>query len=180
MQSGFGANKPIIGERDIIRHRNIRRRNAELSPDQLHLNLHLGQVSSRLDRRLEIAHRVSGENGAVLDAGWEGRPVSEDGAGGGDEVLAVAESDKGPPRLEVVKAVVEDREGGFETVWLVSRVGLLQIRRELGSGGVGVGEVHAVAGVRRRRRRRRSVCGGGLGGCEHNEVEDEDDEEEGV
>lgn len=62
------------------------------------------------------------------------------------------EPDEDPPRLQLIRPVVEDREGGFEPVGLVGRVGC-QVWREYFSASVGVADEDPVAGVRRR-------CGG--------------------
>lgn len=174
LQSRRGTHEPIVRQRDIRRHRHVRRLHPELRPHQLDLHLHLREIARRLDRRLQIGRRVPREDGAVPDAGGQGRPVGQHGVRAGDQELVVLEPDGDHPGLEVVGPVVEDGERGLEAVGLVGRVR----RRELGPAGIRVGEEDAVARVGGRRRRE-----GGLGGAEGRGggggQEDEEDGEEG-
>nr|GLL39388.1 hypothetical protein EUGRSUZ_K03515 [Ipomoea trifida] len=77
----------------------------------------------------------------------ERRPIVKHGIRGGDEELIVLESDKDPPGLELVDAIVDDTKGGLESVGLV---GLLHSGLKNGPGTVHVLQEDAVTIVGRR------------------------------
>lgn len=116
---------------------------------QFDLDLHLSEVSGSFNRRLQVGHRKPSKDGPIADVSRNAIPIGEDGAGGRDQELIVLKPHKNPPRLELLKAVVENRESGLESVRLLGQIS--EIRGKLRSLVETVGQEDAIARIGGRR-----------------------------
>lgn len=116
-----------------------------MGPNQFDLDLHLSEVSSSFNRRLQIGHRKTSKDGPITDVSGNAIPIGKDGAGSRDQELIVLKPHKNLPRLKLLKAVIENQESRLESVRLTGPIS--DIRGELRSLVETIGQEDTIARI---------------------------------